>query len=90
MAAFFTNPPEGAGMVQNSSNEKYDNTYFKNFWKLATFMLGPNLLVFKSFGSKYLVRFLILWVLDQALWLIYNYNDLLLKEKVFFDTFLEK
>ena len=46
--AFFVNPPEGAGHGQNVVKSKIgQHFYFKNFWKVATFMLGQ-----KKFSSQ--------------------------------------
>ena len=41
MVAFFVNPPEGAehGLKLIQSKIQH-HIYFKNFWKIATFMLG--------------------------------------------------
>ena len=41
MVAFFVNPPEGAehGLKLIESKIRH-HIYFKNFWKVATFMLG--------------------------------------------------
>ena len=48
MVAFFVNPPEGAehGLKLIESKIRH-HIYFKNFWKIATFMLGQ-----KKFSSQ--------------------------------------
>ena len=48
MVAFFVNPPEDAkhGLKLNEL-KIWHQIYFKNFWKIVTFMLGP-----KKFSSQ--------------------------------------
>ena len=49
MVAFFVNPPEGTEHGLKLIELKiWHHIYFKNFWKIATFMLGQK----KNFKSK--------------------------------------
>ena len=62
MVAFFVNPPEGAehGLKLIESKIRH-HIYFKNFWKIATFMLGKKIFQLKINSS---IDFVIFRLLD--------------------------
>ena len=53
MVAFFVNPPEGAehGLKLIESKIRH-HIYFKNFWKIATFMLSQKKISSQNSNSR--------------------------------------